>query len=117
MSLRTQLLLLVTLAVMLPVLLVSLRFFIDRGRQIEIATDNLHVVSNDLATALNEKILGTVQLLYGLARAQDLDTTDRAACSTFLSAVLDEHPQYTGILTINPDGQLFCDSIRYWPRP
>jgi signal transduction histidine kinase/CheY-like chemotaxis protein len=49
--------------------------------------------------------------LYGLARASDLDTTDRATCSRFLSDVLSEYPLYTGILTIRPDGQLFCDSL------
>jgi signal transduction histidine kinase/CheY-like chemotaxis protein len=110
-SLRTRLLLLIMLAVLLPALFVSLRFFVDRGRRIEAATGNLSVVADDLATKLNEKILGTAQLLYGLARARDLDTTDRRGCSTFLSAVRDEYPQYTGILTINPDGSLFCDSI------
>ena len=26
--------------------------------------------------------------------------------------MLEEHPQYTGILTIHPDGTLFCDSLR-----
>jgi C4-dicarboxylate-specific signal transduction histidine kinase len=46
-----------------------------------------------------------------LARARDLDTADRAACSAFLTAVREEYPQYTGILTINPDGRLFCDSL------
>ncbi|MFX8176263.1 hypothetical protein ABTL07_19550, partial [Acinetobacter baumannii] len=30
----------------------------------------------------------------------------------FLADVLKEHPQYTGILTIQPDGSLFCDSLR-----
>ena len=46
------------------------------------------------------------------ARARDLDTRDKAACSAFLSAVREEYPQFTGILTINPDGSLFCDSLR-----
>lgn len=26
--------------------------------------------------------------------------------------MLQEHPQYTGLLTIRPDGSLFCDSLR-----
>ena len=52
------------------------------------------------------------QLHYGLARARDLDTRDKAACSAFLSAVREEYRQFTGILTINPDGSLFCDSLR-----
>src|SRR5690606_26551686 len=44
--------------------------------------------------------------------ARDFDKPDKAACSAFLNAVLKEHPQYTGILTIQPDGSLFCDSLR-----
>ncbi len=36
----------------------------------------------------------------------------QAACSTFLSDVLDQNPDFTGILTIKPDGSLFCDSLR-----
>ena len=111
MSLRNRLLLLVALAVLLPALLIGLRFFNERGKQVDAAIGSLSIKANDLATTLNEKVLGSVQLLYGLARARDLDTTDRAACSEFLAAVLKEHPQYTGILTIKPDGSLFCDSI------
>ena len=38
--------------------------------------------------------------------------SDKAACSAFLSAVREEYPQFTGILTINPDGSLFCNSLR-----
>ena len=37
---------------------------------------------------------------------------DKAACSAFLSAVREEYTRFTGILTINPDGSLFCDSLR-----
>jgi signal transduction histidine kinase/CheY-like chemotaxis protein len=112
MSLRARLLLLVLLAVMLPALLIGVRFFLERGQRIDAAVGDLSIKANDLAVKLNEKILGTLQLLYGLARAEDLDTGDRAACSTFLADVLEEHPQYTGILTIKPNGALFCDSIR-----
>ena len=38
--------------------------------------------------------------------------TTRTACSAFLGEVLKEHPQYTGLLTIKPDGSLHCDSLR-----
>jgi diguanylate cyclase (GGDEF)-like protein len=34
------------------------------------------------------------------------------ACSNFLSDVLAKNPQFTGILTIGPDGSLICDSLR-----
>ena len=53
-----------------------------------------------------------MQLLHGLSRAPDLDTPDTAACSEFLASVLARYPQYTGLLTITPQGDLHCDSLR-----
>ncbi len=111
MSIRSRLLLLVLSAILLPTLLGGLRFIHDREKQITKAIAALSVDAEDIAAAVNEKILGTAQLHYGLARARDLETADRAACSAFLSAVREEYPQYTGILTIDPNGQLFCDSL------
>jgi signal transduction histidine kinase/CheY-like chemotaxis protein len=111
MSIRKRLLLIVLLAMLPPTLLVAVRFFQDYHHEIAHAATDLTLAANTLAQNLDEKIQGTSQLLYGLARARDLDTTDRAACSTFLSDVLQEYPLYTGILTIRPDGTLFCDSL------
>ncbi len=92
MSIRNRLLLLVLLATLIPTLLVALRFLIDRDRESEVAVNELTTAANDIANALNERVLGTAQLHYGLARARDLDTDDRDACSTFLSAVREEYP-------------------------
>ena len=55
---------------------------------------------------------GTAQLLFGLGRVPLVGSENVAACSSFLADVLKEHPQYTGLLTIRPDGQLHCDSLR-----
>lgn len=112
MSLRTRLLILVIAATLVPAILVGLRFAQNRASEINAARENLLAAANDISSDLDEKIQGTAQLHYGLARARDLDTTDKAACSAFLSAVREEYPQFTGILTINPDGSLFCDSLR-----
>jgi signal transduction histidine kinase len=112
MSLRTRLLILVIGAMLVPAILVGLRFAQNRSSEINAARDNLSAAANDISSDLDEKIQGTAQLHYGLARARDLDTSDKAACSAFLSAVREEYPQFTGILTINPDGSLFCDSLR-----
>ncbi len=111
MNIRSRLLLLVLVAILVPTFLIGLRFYTVRDKEIETAVGSLSASANEIAAALHEKILGTAQLHYGLARARDLETTDRTACSAFLNAVLREHPQYTGILTINPDGRLFCDSL------
>ncbi len=112
MSLRTRLLILVIVAMLVPAGLVGLRFVQNRASEINAALVNLSATANDISNDLDEKIQGTAQLHYGLARARDLDTRDRAACSAFLSAVREEYPQFTGILTIDPDGSLFCDSLR-----
>jgi len=112
MSLRTRLLILVIAAMLVPAILVGLRFAQNRTSEIRAALANLSATSDDISKDLDEKIQGTAQLHYGLARARDLDTSDKAACSAFLSAVREEYPQFTGILTITPDGALFCDSLR-----
>jgi signal transduction histidine kinase len=110
-SIRSRLLLLVLAATLIPLSLVAWRFVAEREKEIDVAIGRLALAADDLGNALDERIQGTAQLLYGLARARDLDTTDRGACSAFLSAVREEYPQYTGILTANPDGALFCDSL------
>jgi signal transduction histidine kinase/CheY-like chemotaxis protein len=112
MSLRTRLLILVIAAMLVPAILVGLRFVQNRASEIDAALASLSATANDILGDLDEKIQGTAQLHYGLARARDLDTRDKAACSAFLSAVREEYPQFTGILTINPDGSLFCDSLQ-----
>ncbi len=112
MSIRTRLLLLTLLATLLPALLVLARFLYDRDRAIEADTTTLALFAQRRADTIAEKIQGTAQLHFGLARAQDLFTDNRAACSAFLSEVREAYPQYTGILTIKPDGRLFCDSLR-----
>ena len=111
MSIRTRLMWLVIVATLAPALLVGFRFVNERTRQVEDATAEIRAVAGAVDEALSETIQSTAQLLYGLARARDLDTRDRAACSTFLTAVRNQYPQYTGILTIDPDGKLFCDSL------
>ena len=112
MSLRTRLLILVIAAMLVPAILVGLRFIQNRTSDIDAALAGLSAAANDILADLDEKIQGTAQLHYGLARARDLHTSDKAACSAFLSAVREEYTRYTGILTINPDGSLFCDSLK-----
>ncbi|MCK1267765.1 signal transduction histidine kinase/CheY-like chemotaxis protein [Bradyrhizobium sp. GM2.2] len=112
MSLRTRLLILVIAAMLVPASLVGLRFVQNRSSEVNAALANLSASADDIASDLGGKIQGTAQLHYGLARARDLDTRDKAACSAFLSDVREEYPQFTGILTIDPDGSLFCDSLR-----
>ena len=112
MSLRARLLLLVTLATLVPAILLGIRFFQNRAAEIDAALARLATIANNVTYDLDEKIQGTAQLHFGLARAVNLDNSSRAECSAFLSAVREEYAQYTGILTIAPNGKLFCDSLR-----
>ncbi len=111
MSIRTRLLVLVALATLVPGILIGIRFVAERSAAIDVAIADLSTAARAIAEDIDEKIQGTAQLHYGLARARDLDTRNRTACSAFLSAVRQQHPQFTGILTIDPDGRLFCDSL------
>ena len=113
MSIRSRLLLLTLLATLLPALLGVARFLQARQATIEADTAQLANLAEQHARTINERVQGTAQLLYGLARAGDLlQGSDRAGCSAFLSKVRGAYPQYTGILTIRPDGSLFCDSLQ-----
>ncbi len=112
MSIRARLILIALLATLLVSLVIGWRFVQDRDRAVSTAMQQLPALASSMANAVGESVQGTEQLFFGLARSQGLDTRDRLACSAFLSQVRDKYPQYTGILTIRPDGQLFCDSLR-----
>ncbi len=105
-------LLIALLASAVPALLALVRF--SEEREISQLEDRqrLLALAQDRVQELRQRILATKQLQFGLARASDLAGHDRAACSAFLSEVREAHPQYTGILTVNPDGRLFCDSLK-----
>src|SRR3954454_12177058 len=98
MSLRARLLILVIVAISVPAMLMGLRFVQTRSSEINTALIDLSAAANFISNDLDEKIQGTAQLHYGLARARDLDTRNKADCSAFLSAVREEYPQYTGML-------------------
>jgi diguanylate cyclase (GGDEF)-like protein len=112
MSLRTRILLLVLLATSTPAALLGLYLVENRNAEVEKARHSLQALAAYAAEDLGGKVDGTVQLLHGLSRAADIDGADRAVCSAFLGDVLKRYPQYTGILTIRPDGQLHCDSLK-----
>lgn len=112
MSIRVRLLLLILFATLIPALVGVFHFVERRDAEIAEAARRLSTEARRVAHELKDMVRGTAQLHYGLSRARDFDKPDKAACSAFLNDVLKEHPQYTGILTILPDGSLFCDSLR-----
>ena len=111
MSIRVRLSLLVLGTALLPAILMGWRYYEDRGKDIDAAVNGLAATARTIGANLDARIQGTTQLHFGLARARDLGGRDKAACSGFLSEVLAKSPQYTGILTINSDGGLFCNSL------
>jgi len=111
-SIRVRLLLLMLAAVLLPAVLVGWRYYQDRERDIDAAISGLSATARTIASNIDGKVQATAQLHFGLSRARDFELNDKAACSTFLGEVLEKNPQFTGILTIKPDGSLFCDSLR-----
>jgi diguanylate cyclase (GGDEF)-like protein len=99
-------------AALLPALFMGWRYYQDRGKDIDFAKAGLVVSARTIASNLDAKIQGTAQLHYGLAQARVLGDRNKAACSEFLSEIREKNPQYTGFLTIDPDGSLYCDSLR-----
>lgn len=112
MSLRARILMLVLAASVLPVLAMLWLLLENRATTVAQARDQLIARAEIIANELDDKIAGTAQLLFGLGHVPLLGSEDKAACSDFLADVLKEHPQYTGLLTIKPDGSLHCDSLR-----
>lgn len=112
MSLRARILLLVLAASVLPVLAMLWLLLENRATTVVEARNQLVARAEIIAKDLDDKIAGTAQLLFGLGRVPIVGGDDQAACSAFLGDVLKEHPQYTGLLTIKPDGSLHCDSLR-----
>ncbi|WP_439596860.1 ATP-binding protein [Falsiroseomonas sp.] len=110
MSIRARLLWLVALATIMPALLLGFRFLQERDAQIAAATEQLGTIADGVARDLEDRILSTGQLLVGLSRARDLQTASREGCSAFLARVVAQFPQYTGLLTTDREGRLFCDS-------
>jgi signal transduction histidine kinase len=106
------LLVLVLLATLLPASMMGWRFLRDSDKEVQAATQAMVAAADDLAGDLGQRVQGTAQLQFGLAQAHPLDSPDRAICSAFLSHVREAYPQYTGLLTVRPDGTLFCDSLQ-----
>ena len=111
MSLRLRIVLLALLATLAPTAIFGVFVFEHRKQAVVDALRNLDALAAYAGKDLQDKVSGTVQLLHGLSRGRDLDG-DLIACSAFLGEILTRYPQYTGLLTIRPDGRLHCDSLR-----
>lgn len=112
MNLRNKILLLVFIATIAPLIAMSWVLIenhdVIEKHLMDRLTVNLETVSKDL----EDKVSSTAQLLFGLGQVPMLDIGSKKECSIFLADVLKENPQYTGILTIKPNGDLYCDSLQ-----
>ena len=108
-NIRTRLMALVLLATLLPAVLIGLRFFQDRRKR-RVGHADLETAANGLALRISNRIQGTTQLHTGW---RDQGPRHNRQNRLFFLSVRGAggNPQYTGILTITPDGQLFCDSL------
>lgn len=112
MSLRIRILLLILASSLLPVFAMLWVLLENRADTLARAQAQLTSRTESIASDLDDRISGTAQLLFGLDRVPVVGGEDKLACSAFLADVLREHPQYTGFLTILPNGQLHCDSLK-----
>jgi diguanylate cyclase (GGDEF)-like protein len=112
MSLRARILLLILASSLLPVFAVLWVLLENHADTLMRAQEQLKSRTETIADDLEDRISGTAQLLFGLGRVPLVTGADQVACSRFLADVLKEHPQYTGLLTILPNGQLHCDSLQ-----
>ena len=111
MSLRARLLVLALVATLLPALLLGWRFVHDSEAAIAASVRTLARAADNIAADLDHRVQGTAQLHFGLAHARVLDSSESGDCSRYLSDVREAYPQYTGIVSVRPDGQLHCDSL------
>jgi signal transduction histidine kinase len=111
-SLRARLLAMVVMATLVPAALMAMGSFQNRTNEIARAAIQMSRAVSDISNDLDGKILGTTQLLFGLARARNLDSREPGQCARFLSAVRTEYTRYTDLFTIETDGSLSCDSLQ-----
>ena len=111
-GLRTRLLTLIMAAGLVPLLLLTVLLDRERARALQEAQRQLQSLAVGQANDLENRLAGTVQLLYGLSQIPLVREGSVEACSELLAAVLAEHPQFTGLLTVTRDGALRCDSLR-----
>ena len=92
-----------------PAILVGLRFVPNFTSEINAALASLRRPPTIFRVILMRKFRARPSFTMA-SPAPAIYISDKAACSAFLLAVREEYTRFTGILTINPDGSLFCDA-------
>ena len=92
MSIRARLLLLILFATLIPALVGGMQFLERRDAEIATAQRDLAATAQRVARVLRDTVRATAQLHYGLLRARDLDTQDKAPRSPLPSPLPEEQP-------------------------
>jgi hypothetical protein len=100
MNLRARILALILASSLLSALGMLWVLWENRTDAVLRAQSQLTSLTESTAKDLDDRVSGTAQLLFGLSQVPVVSSDDAAACSDFLADVLNEHPQYTGLLTI-----------------
>gem|GEM_PF-690119 len=109
-SLRARLILLVLIA-MAPVLGLTLYTAFEQ-RQLSTAAvqETALRLARLTSTQQRQMILGTRQLLIGLAQLREV-REDNANCSSFFALLLKAYPVYSNMGAINRHGEVYCSAI------
>ena len=73
--------LLILVILFVPGIPVGGRYYQDRARSIAAAVSGLPTMARAIATSIDANVQGTTELHFGLSRARDLDSHDKAARS------------------------------------
>lgn len=110
-SLRARLILLVALAVV-PVLGLTVYTAIKHRQVASVEVQETALRLARLAsTRQGQMILGTRQLLTGLAQLREVREADGNACSALFAELLKAYPLYSNLGAIDRDGQLYCSGL------
>ena len=110
-SLRFRLTFLVALAV-LPVLGLTLYSTVEQRRLAGLEVQETALRLARLASSRQgQMILGTRQLLTGLAQLREVREANGAACRVLFADLLKAYPLYSNLGAIDLDGRLYCSAL------
>ena len=115
-SLRSRLILLVSLVVLVALALAIYPSMKERDQAAIGARAETLQLARLAANNQTSLIEGGQQLLVALAQVPAVREGDRAACDTFLAGLLPQYSQYENLGVVAPNGDLLCSALPH-PNP
>lgn len=109
-TVRVRLLLVICATALPMAVLLGSSLFAQRAAMIASTHEQLQSVARYLADDIDAEVRGAKQLVTGLAYLPVLDSGTREECSRVLAPLLQLYPQYSGVATFLPDGNIKCDA-------